>query len=99
MISGLGAARSPYRNFPAIFGGAVGLSIGRLATGRPARATLRHAITSGPTTLRALDGGPSGVPLCADHLEPHPTTPGGSIFTINTGSVYQIGPTWFKIMP
>jgi hypothetical protein len=61
--------------------------------GRPVRATLRHAITSGPTTLRALDGVPSGVPLCADHLEPHPITPGGSIFTINTGSVYQIGPS------
>jgi hypothetical protein len=61
--------------------------------GRPVRATLRHAITSGPTTLRALDGVPSGVSVCADHLEPHPTAPGGSIFTINTGSVYVIGPS------
>jgi hypothetical protein len=30
--------------------------------------------------------------VCADHLEPHPTAPGGSIFTINTGFVDVIGP-------
>jgi len=39
-----------------------------------------------------LDRVPSGVAACADRLEPRPTTPGGSLFTIDSGSHFEIGP-------
>jgi hypothetical protein len=57
---------------------------------RPRHATSRHKMS--PTSLRALRRVPSGVAVCADQPEPYPTAPGGSVFTIDTGSVFVIGP-------
>ena len=35
---------------------------------------------------------PSGVAACADRLGPHSSAPCGSVFTIKSGSHFQIGP-------
>ena len=51
---------------------------------RSRHATSRHRLS--PTSLRALNHVPSGVAACADRLEPRPTVPGGSVFTIESGS-------------
>ena len=62
---------------------------------RPRHATSRHKMR--PTSLRALRRVPSGVAVCADRPEPYPTAPGGSVFTIDTGSVFVIGPKAHEI--
>ena len=58
---------------------------------RPRPATSCHHIR--PTRLRALDGVPSGVAVCADRPEPPLSAPCGSGFTIKSGSDFQIGPS------
>jgi hypothetical protein len=45
----------------------------------------------GPNSLHALDRVPSGVAPCADLLEPHLSISRGSVFTIEIGSVFEIG--------
>lgn len=57
---------------------------------RPRLATSRHRLS--PTSLRALDRVPSGVAACADRPGPHSSTHCGSVFTIKSGSHFQIGP-------
>jgi hypothetical protein len=61
---------------------------------RQRHATSRHKMR--PTSLRALRA-LRRVAVCADQPEPYPTAPGGSVYTIDTGSVFVIGPICLQI--
>jgi len=86
------ARGSPRRVNPAVaWPKASGSRIRNVWPARPRRTTSRHR--SSLTSLRAFHRVTSGVDVCAGHLGPEPTDPGGFAFTIETGSDFPIGPT------
>src|SRR5579885_2178352 len=86
------ARGSPRRVNPAVaWPKASGSRIRNVWPARPRRTTSRHR--SSLTSLRAFHRVTSGVDVCAGHLGPEPTDPGGFAFTIETGSDFPIGPS------